>query len=288
MSGGPVARARREDSLQASPRTLHDDAIMKLNGKRILVTGGTSGLGRAMALRFAREGAHLAVTGRKTDALDAVRDALTALSGRPVVMVRADHLDPADNARAVDEAATGLGGLDSLVNNAGVIGFDGAIDSKPHEFRRMMETNLFGPYELTRHAVPHLVASAASGRDASILNVSSVASLRPYPGLLGYCTSKAALDMLTQSTAIELAPRKVRVNALNPGVVVTQLHRNAGLDDAQYAAFLERSAQTHPLGRPGTADEVAALATFLLGDEAGWITGGLHSIDGGRALTSLR
>ena len=103
-----------------------------------------------------------------------------------------------------------------------------------------------------------------------------------------YATSKAALDMLTQSAALELAPKKVRVNAVNPGVVVTNLHLAAGLDDTQYRAFLERSASTHPLGRPGTADEVAALATFLISDEAGWITGGLHSIDGGRALTSLR
>jgi NAD(P)-dependent dehydrogenase (short-subunit alcohol dehydrogenase family) len=132
------------------------------------------------------------------------------------------------------------------------------------------------------------VQSAASGRDAAVLNISSVASLRPYPGLLGYCTSKAALDMLTQAAAIELAPKKVRVNAINPGVVVTNLHQAAGLDPQAYQAFLERSIKTHPMGRPGTAEEVAAMAAFLVSDEAGWITGALHSIDGGRALTSLR
>ena len=158
----------------------------------------------------------------------------------------------------------------------------------PDEFRRLIETNLFAPYALTRHATPHLVASAASGRDASILNISSVASLRPYPNLLGYCTSKAALDMLTQSAAIELAPKKVRVNAINPGVVVTNLHRRSGMSEENYAAFLERSKETHPLGRAGSPEEIAELIVFLASDRAGWITGETISIDGGRHLTCAR
>jgi NAD(P)-dependent dehydrogenase (short-subunit alcohol dehydrogenase family) len=260
----------------------------RLEGKRILVTGGTSGLGRAMAVRFAREGARIAFTGRRPEALEETRRAILEESGHEARAISADHLKGDDNERALDESAAALGGLDVLLNNAGVIGFDGVLEPRPDEFRRLIETNLFAPYGLIRFATPHLVAAAASGRDASILNVSSVASLRPYANLLGYCTSKAALDMLTQSAALELAPRKVRVNGVHPGVVVTNLHRTAGLDEAQYEAFLERSRATHPLGRPGTADEVAALATFLISDEASWITGGLHSIDGGRALTSLR
>lgn len=262
---------------------------MRLHGKRILVTGGTSGLGLAMSIRFAKEGARLVITGRRPEAIEATLAAIReAAPGSSPSAISADHLRGDDNERTIDESVRALGGLDVLINNAGVIGFDGALEPRPDEFRRMIETNLMAPYALTRHAVPHLVASAASGRDASILNISSVASLRPYPGLLGYCTSKAALDMLTQSAAIELAPRKVRVNAINPGVVITNLHKNAGLDEQKYAAFLERSRQTHPLGRAGTAEEVAALAVFLVSDEAAWITGGLHSIDGGRALTSLR
>jgi NAD(P)-dependent dehydrogenase (short-subunit alcohol dehydrogenase family) len=265
-------------------------ATPRLDGKRTLVTGGTSGLGRAMAVRFASEGARVVITGRNDDALartvTLAKEA--APEAAPVIVVHADHLRGTDNERSIDEAVKALGGLDVLVNNAGVIGFDGVLEPRPDEFRRLVETNLFAPYALMRHAVPHLVAAAASGRDASILNVSSVASLRPYPNLLGYCTSKAALDMLTQAAAIELAPKRVRVNAINPGVVVTKLHLNAGLDDAKYEAFLERSRATHPIGRPGTAEEIAALAAFLSSDEAGWITGALHSIDGGRALTSLR
>jgi NAD(P)-dependent dehydrogenase (short-subunit alcohol dehydrogenase family) len=261
---------------------------MRLEDKRILVTGGTSGLGRAMAVRFAKEGARIAITGRRDDALAETASQVKEVGGRDVVVIKADHLRGVDNERSIDESVRGLGGLDVLINNAGVIGFDGALEPRPDEFRRMVETNLFAPYALMRHAVPHLLVSAGNGRDASILNVSSVASLRPYPGLLGYCTSKAALDMMTQAAAIELAPKKVRVNAINPGVVVTNLHRAAGLDPTAYQAFLDRSMKTHPIGRPGTPDEIAAMAAFLVSDEATWITGALHSIDGGRALTSLR
>ncbi len=255
---------------------------MKLQGKRALVTGSTSGLGEAIARRLVAEGARVAITGRRAERLEALASELGAAA------LVADHTRTEDNARVVAEAVAKLGGLDLLVLNAGVIGFDGALDAKPDEFRRLMEVNVFATYDVLRLATPHLVRAAESGKDAAVLATSSVASLRPYPGLLGYCVSKAAVDMLVQSAAIELAPKKVRVNALNPGVVVTELHTTAGLDSTQYAAFLERSRATHPLGRPGNAEEVAALAAFLLSDEAGWITGALHSIDGGRALTSLR
>jgi NAD(P)-dependent dehydrogenase (short-subunit alcohol dehydrogenase family) len=255
--------------------------VKGLAGSRALVTGGTSGLGRAIAQRLAGEGARVAVTGR-----DPARLARAQAEG--AIAIAADHTLAADNRRAVSDAVTALGGLDLLVNNAGIIGFDGAVEPAPDTFRRLMETNLFSVYELIVQATPHLVQSAAEGRSASIVNVSSVAGQRPYAGLLGYCTSKAAVDMLTQSTALELAPKGVRVNAINPGVVVTELHKNAGLDEPAYAAFLERCKATHPLGRAGTADEVAALVAFLASSEAGWITGALHAIDGGRAITSLR
>jgi NAD(P)-dependent dehydrogenase (short-subunit alcohol dehydrogenase family) len=255
---------------------------MKVRNKRALVTGASSGLGEAIARRLVAEGAKVAITARRRHRLEV----LAAETGAHAIV--ADHTRELDNVRAVEEAASALGGLDVLVLNAGVIGFEGALDARPDEFRRLLEVNVFATYDVLRLAVPLLVESAASGRDAAILATSSVASLRPYPGLLGYCTSKAAVDMIVQSAAIELAPKKVRVNAINPGVVVTELHTTAGLDPERYSAFLERSKSTHPLGRPGTAEEVAALACFLVSDEAGWITGQLASIDGGRALTSLR
>ncbi len=119
------------------------------------------------------------------------------------------------------------------------------------------------------------------------MNLSSVAGTRPYTGLMAYCVSKAAVDQFTRCAALDLAPSLVRVNAVNPGVVVTELHTvtNAIPD---YAGFLERSKGTHPIGRVGQADEVAKLILFLLSDEAGWITGATYAIDGGRALASAR
>jgi NAD(P)-dependent dehydrogenase (short-subunit alcohol dehydrogenase family) len=250
--------------------------MQRLDGKRALVTGASSGIGRAIAERFCAEGARVVGTGRRADALAELTAACSATA------VVADHTLPEDNARCVDEALAALGGLDILVNAAGVIGNDGVLAPRPDELRRILDVNLVAVHDLTGRVVPHLGAGAA------ILNLSSVAGTRPYAGLLSYCVSKAALDMFTQSVALELAPRGIRVNAVNPGVVVTGLHRAGGMDEPAYAAFLERSRQTHPLGRPGTAEEIAALAAFLCSDEAGWITGERVAIDGGRALTSLR
>ncbi len=256
---------------------------MRLDDKRVLVTGASSGLGRAIAMRFARDGASVAVTGRREDRLSSLAD-MVGTTGGMCVAIPCDHTKPEDNERAVARAESELGGLDVLVNNAGAIGYDGVLEPDRETWRRMMDVNVEAVYDLTCRAVPFLV----EGHNASIVNISSVAGLRPYPGLLGYCVSKAAVDMMTKVMALELAPSGVRVNAINPGVVVTELHKTSGMGETAYSDFLERSKETHPLGRVGTADEVAALAAFLVSDEAGFITGGLHSIDGGRALSSAR
>ena len=147
----------------------------------------------------------------------------------------------------------------------------------------MFAINVRAPFRLMREAVPHLVE-----RRGAVVNVSSVTGLRSFPGVLSYCASKAALDQLTRCAALELAARGVRVNAVNPGVVVSNLHRRSGMTEDQYAAFLERSRETHPLGRPGQPHEVAELILFLLSDRSGWITGETISIDGGRHLTCAR
>jgi NAD(P)-dependent dehydrogenase (short-subunit alcohol dehydrogenase family) len=141
-----------------------------------------------------------------------------------------------------------------------------------------------------RAAAPRLAAAqrAATTPAASVVNVSSVTGLRAFPGIAGYCVSKAGLDQLTRCAALELAPHGVRVNAVNPGVVVTDLHRRAGFTEETYAAFLERAKQTHPLGRPGDPEEIADLIAFLASDRAGWITGETIAIDGGRHLTCAR
>jgi NAD(P)-dependent dehydrogenase (short-subunit alcohol dehydrogenase family) len=247
---------------------------MKLKGKVALVTGATSGIGRAIALLFAQEGASVVGTGRRTERLNELKG---------IHAVTADHRKIEDSKRAVDETVSKFGKLNILVNSAGVIGNGGILTTSPEEWRRIMDINLEAMFHLTRLAAPHLIKE----RGSSILNLSSVCSLRPYGNLLAYCVSKAATDMFTQCLALELAPHGVRVNALNPGVVVSELHRVSNAVP-NYEEFLERSKQTHPLGRPGQPEDIARLALFLASDDAGWITGGLHSIDGGRALTSAR
>ena len=185
--------------------------------------------------------------------------------------------------RVVSAALAAFGHIDVLVNAAGVIA-SGALEATTDEiWDTMMAVNLRAPFRLMRAAAPHLTL-----RKGAIVNVSSVNGLRSFPGVLAYCVSKAGVDHLTRCAAIEMAPAGVRVNAVNPGVTVTNLHRRSGMDEAKYAAFLERSKETHPLGRPGQPDDIAALILFLASDRAGWMTGETIPIDGGRHLTCAR
>jgi NAD(P)-dependent dehydrogenase (short-subunit alcohol dehydrogenase family) len=147
----------------------------------------------------------------------------------------------------------------------------------------MLNVNLRAVFTLMQKALPSLIE-----RRGNIVNVSSVTGLRAFPGVLAYCVSKAALDQLTRCASLELATKGVRVNAVNPGVVVTEIHKRGGMDQEAYGAFLERSKQTHPLGRVGHPEEIAALVLFLASEEASWITGATYSIDGGRAQTCAR
>ena len=147
----------------------------------------------------------------------------------------------------------------------------------------MMDSNLRSVFLLTRAAAPALIE-----RRGAIVNLSSVAGPRPYLNLLAYCVSKAGVDQLTRCAALELAPKSVRVNAVNPGVVRTNLHRSSGMSEDAYAAFVDRSKTTHPLGRVGEPEEIAELILFLASSKAGWITGVTYSIDGGRAQTCSR
>jgi NAD(P)-dependent dehydrogenase (short-subunit alcohol dehydrogenase family) len=250
-------------------------------GKAALVTGASSGIGRACALALGREGAQVLAAGRRSERLDAVVSEIRAAGGEAHAAT-GDVRDEATCAALVEGTVSRFGALDLVVHAAGVIGNGSLMQTATAEWDRVMDSNLRSMFLLLRAAAPRLIE-----RRGAIVNLSSVASLRPYPGLMAYCVSKAAVDMLTRCAALDLAPHGVRVNAVNPGVVVTELHTvtNAQPD---YAGFLERSKGTHPLGRVGQPGEIAALALFLLSDEAGWITGATYSIDGGRALSSAR
>lgn len=247
-----------------------------------IVTGATSGIGRAAALRLADEGLAIVAVGRNAVALAEAAAAL-AKAGRPCATVQADVTTGDAPARIVGAAVDRFGGVDALVNAAGIIASGAIDDTDDAAWDHMMDINVRAPFRLMRAATPHLVA-----RRGAVVNVSSVAGLRSFPGILSYAVSKAAVDQLTRCAALDLAARGVRVNAVNPGVVVTELHRRGGMDEERYAAFLARTADTHPLGRPGTVEEVAELVAFLASGRSAWITGETIAIDGGRHLTCAR
>jgi NAD(P)-dependent dehydrogenase (short-subunit alcohol dehydrogenase family) len=222
------------------------------------------------------------VVGRQEAAVAEVVAAIGHAGGRGAPCA-ADVTTDAAPARIVDAAVSAFGGIDVLVNAAGVIVAAPLEATSDETWDAMMAVNLRAPFRLMRTAAPHLVE-----RRGSIVNVSSVNGLRSFPGVLAYNVSKSGVDQLTRCAALEFAARGVRVNAVNPGVTVTNLHRRSGMDEAKYAAFLERSKETHPLGRPGDPQDVAALILFLASDRASWMTGETIPIDGGRHLTCAR
>lgn len=255
---------------------------MGFDGKAVLVTGATSGIGRAAALKFVAAGARVALVGRNADALEATRAAM-GQGGTGAVAIRADVTREEDVTRAVDGAVSALGGLDVVVCGAGVIG-TGSIENTTAElWDQMMAVNVRSVFRLVQRALPSLVV-----RKGNVVVVSSVNGQRAFPNVLAYCCSKAAVDQLVMCTSLELAPKGVRINAVNPGVTRTNLHRRSGMSEADYAAFVERSRTTHPIGRIGEPEEVADMILFLASDQAAMITGNCVFVDGGRHNTCAR
>jgi NAD(P)-dependent dehydrogenase (short-subunit alcohol dehydrogenase family) len=247
-----------------------------------IVTGATSGIGRATAIRLGREGWGVTAVGRNTAALEEVAREIQAVGGRPTVF-SADLTDPETTPQIVAHHVATFGSLHLLVNAAGILASGSVETTVLEEGDYMMGLNVRVPLMLMQATVPLLAITRGS-----VVNVSSVAGLRAFPNLLVYCISKAALDQLTRCAALDLAPKGIRVNAVNPGVVVSDLHRRSGMTEDSYSAFLEHSKQTHPLGRTGAPDEIADLIAYLASDRASWITGETISIDGGRHLTCAR
>jgi NAD(P)-dependent dehydrogenase (short-subunit alcohol dehydrogenase family) len=251
-------------------------------GKILLVTGATSGIGKATAIRFAEAGASIAAVGRNETALSELVEQIHGM-GAQCLAINADLSVEEEAGNAVTKTIEHFGAIDVLVNAAGHIS-SGSIESTSLEaWDAMLNINLRTAFILMQKALP-----AITERRGNIVNVSSVTGLRAFPGVLAYCVSKAGLDQLTRCAALELAARGVRVNAVNPGVVVTEIHKRGGMTEDAYEAFLEHSKGTHPLGRVGEAREIAELIFFLASDRASWITGATYSIDGGRAQTCAR
>ena len=253
---------------------------MEFSGKIAIVTGASSGIGRATALALAGQGASVVAVARDEGAL---REVVKMMPGGTGEVSAHDITEPRAADAVVKAAIDRFGHIDVLVNAAGIIAMGPVDQTDDALWTRVMAINVTAPFRLMRAAIPHLTP-----RRGAIVNVSSVNGRRVFPGLAAYNVSKAALDQLTRCAAIELAGSGVRVNAVNPGVTITNLHRRGGMGEEQYSAFLTRAKETHPLGRPGEADEVADLIVFLASDRASFITGETIAIDGGRHLTCAR
>ncbi|VDO89257.1 unnamed protein product [Haemonchus placei] len=231
-----------------------------LSGRFLSLSGASSGIGRAAALLFAKNKYQLSLTGRNETALKEVAKECVGqgISENDVIISATDLA--ADNApkTIVDNTIKKFEKIDSLVNSAGILRAGEVLNSDINVYDELFNVNVRCLVRLTREALPHIIKSKGT-----VVNVSSINGPCPFPGVTYYCMSKSAVDQFTKCLALEMAPHGVRVNAVNPGVTVTNLHRRSGQDEKAYAAFLERSKTTHALGRPGDPKEVAEAILFL-------------------------
>ncbi|XP_028894731.2 uncharacterized oxidoreductase TM_0325 [Zeugodacus cucurbitae] len=249
---------------------------MSLAGKVVIVTGASSGIGASAAEAFAKQGAKVVLVGRNVENLKATEAVCKAANSKAELLIIAADVTT-DAEKIINSTIERFGQLNVLVNNAGVGGTGSILDVDVEEFDRLMNINVRSVFLLTKYAAPHLIKT-----QGNIVNVSSLVGLRSFPNLSVYCTSKAALDQFTRCIALDLAPKNVRVNAVNPGVIVTQFHKNLGMSAEDYAKFLAHHSTTHALGRVGEAQEVADAIIFLASDSSSFITGATLPIDGGR------
>jgi glucose 1-dehydrogenase len=260
------------------------EAMPGLRGKNVLVTGGSSGIGQAIAVRFAEYGANVAINylSRPEEARE-TEEQVQACVGRVQqagvrdVLVGGDVSNEEDVVRMVGEAADALGGIDVLVNNAGIQISRPSDELSSADFDRVLALNLRGSFLCAREAIRHFLDEEKTG---SIVNVSSVHQLIPKPGYLGYSTSKGGMQNLTRTLALEYAGRGIRVNGIGPGATVTPINR-AWIDDPVKRAQVEEHI---PMRRAGEADEMAGVACFLASDLAAYITGQTLFVDGGLTL----
>ena len=248
---------------------------MRLEHKVAIVTGGANGIGLAIARRYVREGARVVIADVDTTA---GATAATAL-GSSARFVATDVGDPAAAAHVVDETCRAFGGLDILVNNAGIIHGADLLDLAEADFDRVLRVNLKGAFLVGQAAARRMVAQARTGRPpGAIINMSSINAVVAIANQLPYCVSKGGVDQLTKVMALSLAPHGIRVNAIGPGSIMTDILKAVATDREAKRRVLART----PLGRIGDPDEIATVAVFLASAEASYLTGQTIYADGGR------
>lgn len=273
-----LAAILRSDSRRIH-RTQSETIVKGLQGKNVLVTGGSSGIGQAIAVRFAEEGCNVAINFCRGEAgaQDTQRRVEASEASVKTILVQADVSVEADVDRMFDEVLAEFGGLDILINNAGFQIQGDSHDIPLSDFTKVIATNLTGAFHCAQRAIGHL---RAENKPGVIINVSSVHEIIPKPGFAGYSASKGGMQNLTKTLALEYAPHGIRVNGLGPGATVTPMN-DAWIDDPEKRAIVESHV---PMGRSGTPEEMAAATAFLCSDEASYITGQTLFVDGGITL----
>jgi glucose 1-dehydrogenase len=264
-----------------APRTT---GLSGLKGKNVLVTGGSSGIGQAIAVRFAEYGANVAINYlRQPEEATGTEDQVHACvhqvqqEGVRDVLVRGDVSKEEDVERMVRETVDELGSIDVLVNNAGIQISRPSEQLSSADFQRVLDVNLKGAFMCAREAIKNFIHNDSGG---SIVNISSVHQLIPKPNYLGYSVSKGGMQNLTRTLALEYAGRGIRVNGIGPGATVTPINR-AWIDDPEKR---EQVVSHIPMHRAGTSDEMAGVAAFLASEDAAYITGQTIFVDGGLTL----
>ncbi len=247
---------------------------MKLEGKVALVTGSSLGIGRAIAVRFAREGADLVINYNRSP--DGAREALQEVekAGRRGLIVQADLGSTADIRRLVSSGIEHFGRLDVLVNNAGIEKHAPFWEVKEEDYDKVLDVNLKGVFFTTQAMVQHLMAAKRPGK---IINISSVHEELPFPNFTAYCASKGGIRMMTRNLAVELGPLGITINSIAPGAIETPMNTKLLNDPVKLNSLLGQI----PLGRLGQPQDVAGLAVFLASSEADYVTGSTYFIDGG-------
>jgi len=246
----------------------------KLENKVALITGGTTGIGLATAKRFAAEGARVVVTGRNRETLEAARREL----GDRAAVLESDAGDERQIAQLFEGLARSHRRLDVLFLNAGIAKFAPLADASVKDFDAMWTLNVRGPWLALKHALPMLAEGAAVIVNTSVVNQKGL------PGAAAYAATKAALRAVVRGAATELASRKIRVNAVSPGPIETPIFGKLGLSKSAADEFLKGAASQIPLGRIGSADEIAGAALFLASDDASFITGETIAVSGGISM----